>query len=416
MKHYDLIVAGGGITGTAAAISAAREGLSVLLIERTGSLGGAFSNQLVYPFIRRTIVLPDGSRTPINLGLYAEMAQRHKEMGGVSASGWQPEIFKITLDQMLTEAGAEVLFHTQLIDVSREGRLIKTIRVAGKSGIFELGADFFIDTTGDGDLMAYAGCAYQLGRESDGLCQPMTTCFRMSGVDLKKFREEHTHLIQLYQEAQERGEIENPRENILVFYGLSDHTLHLNTTRVVKHNPVDVWELSQAEIIARRQVLEMYHFLRKHSEACKNAVISSIASEVGVRESRKLKGVYILTGEDLKACTDFEDSIAVGNYDIDIHNPEGSGTYMYRLAPSEYYRIPYRCLLPRETDNLWVAGRCLSADHAAHSAVRVIPIVACMGEAAGCAAALAHQTGTNAHTLDVPALQSMLVRKGAKIH
>jgi hypothetical protein len=159
----------------------------------------------------------------------------------------------------------------------------------------------------------------------------------------------------------------------------------------------------------------MMNFLKENSKAFEKSSLVYIANHIGVRESRKLKGVHILTETELRACTDFEDTIALGNYDIDIHNPTGSGTYIFYFADGEYYRIPYRSLLPKEYDNMLVAGRCLSADHAAHSSVRVMPICACMGEAAGTALALAHKTGKNAHTVDINAVRSRLIEKGAAL-
>ena len=124
----------------------------------------------------------------------------------------------------------------------------------------------------------------------------------------------------------------------------------------------------------------------------------------------------VLTADELKQCVDFEDSIALGNYMIDIHNPDGVGTYRYRFQPEEYYRIPYRSLVPKEIDNMLVAGRCLSADHEAHSAVRIMPICACLGQAAGTAIAQAQHTGKTVHTVDISAVQSKLVANGAEIH
>ena len=415
VRHYDLIVAGGGLTGVAAAVSAAREGLRVLLIEKGGCLGGAMSHALVYPFMKHAMFTPEGKLRLLSAGIFAEMCNRHKDMGGTAGGAWQNEIFKIMLDDMTREAGVSVLFHTLILGATVEGRRLTAVQAVGKGGVTEYTADFFVDATGDGDLMAYAGCEYRLGRESDGLCQPMTTCFRMGGVDLQKFHEEKPALLEQYKALQASGEIRNTRENILTFTGLGKDILHLNTTRVVRHNPVDPADLSAAEMEARRQVLEMYNFLRTHSEACRDAFIVSVASEIGVRESRKLKGVHVLTGEELRACVAFPDSIALGNYEIDIHNPEGSGTYLYYFKPEEYFSIPYRALLPKETDNLLVAGRCLSADHEAHSAVRIMPICATLGEAAGVAAAVARQTGTNAHTVDVSLIQAKLVEKGAEI-
>ena len=209
--------------------------------------------------------------------------------------------------------------------------------------------------------------------------------------------------------------IKNPRENILIFTGLGENIIHFNTTRVVKHNPVSSFEITEAEIIARKQVYEMFKFLKEHSEACKNANLISIASHIGVRESRKLKGEHILTGEELRGLVNFEDTIALGCYGIDIHSPTGTGTTMYFFKAGEYYRIPYRSLLPKEYDNMLVAGRCLSANHEAHSAVRIMPTCATMGEAAGIAVSVAKKTATNTHSLDVKIVQKRLREVGAVI-
>ena len=416
MSEYNLIVIGGGLSGVAAAVCAAREGLKVLLVERMGCLGGAMSNCSVYPFMKHAIKYADGTKRILSAGIFAEMCKRHRELGGVSERGWQPEIFKIMLDRLVEEASVKVMFHTQLIDVVKEDRKISAVRLLGKHGIFEVTADYFIDASGDGDLMAYAGCEYQLGRESDGLCQPMTTNFRISGVDIEKYKEDKPRLQELFKRFNEEGKISVPRENMLINGNLGDGVLHFNSTRVVKMNPLDSIDLSLAEMEARRQVLEIYNFLRTNSDAFKNSTLVLIAPEIGVRESRKLKGVHVLTADELKQCVDFEDSIALGNYMIDIHNPDGVGTYRYRFQPEEYYRIPYRSLVPKEIDNMLVAGRCLSADHEAHSAVRIMPICACLGQAAGTAIAQAQHTGKTVHTVDISAVQSKLVANGAEIH
>lgn len=414
-KDYDLIVVGGGLTGVAAAVAASRQGLSVLLLEQDGSLGGAMSNSFVFPFMRYTY-WEDEKWNYLSAGIFKEMVERHRSIGGCSKYGWQPELIKMMLDDMIVEAGVDILFHTRVVNVVMDGRELKSVLAASKSGTLEIRAKFFIDASGDGELMALSGCAYQLGREEDNLCQPMTTCFRLSNVNMEKYYEEIPGLQKLYNEKQKTGEITNPRENMLIMGEVSRGVLHFNTTRIVKHNPVDPTELSRAEMEARKQVLELYNFLRQNSEAFRESAIVSVAQNIGVRESRKLLGVYVLTADDLKSLTIFDDSIALGNYDIDIHNPEGTGTYIYSFPKEAYYSIPYRSLLPRETDNLLVAGRCLSATHEAHSAVRIMPICTCMGEAAGVAAAQAVHTGKNAHTLDIHAVQQILEANGAKIH
>lgn len=402
---YDLIVTGGGVAGVAAAVSAAREGLRVLLVEQTGVAGGEMTNALVYPFMRYTL---RKSGRVIAAGLFAEMRRRWEAFG---ESSW--ETYKFVFDDMLTESGAEVLFHAQMFDVATDGRRITGISVATCAGKQDLHARMFIDATGDGELFALADCDCQLGRPEDGLCQPMTTCFRLGGVDVDRFKAEYPALEQRYRERQAAGQMTNPREDILVFYGLGEGIVHFNTTRVIRHDPTDPMSLSQAELLARRQVREMVSFLREESAACANCTLLSVANRIGVRESRKLKGVHVLTAEELKAGVRFPDTVALGNYGIDIHNPAGTGTVVQKLADEAYYCIPYRALLPKEYDNLLVAGRCLSATHEAQSAVRIMPTCICMGQAAGTAAAIARETGRSLSDVDIPTVQQKLTENGA---
>lgn len=408
MRKYNLIVVGGGISGVAAAVSAARQGMSVLIIEKSGNFGGAMSNSLVFPFM--TFTSKDEEKRLLSDGIFTEMRERFYKF---KESSW--EFFKFVFDDMITESGVDVLFHSTVFSAKTTDRKVEQISVATKTGVLEFEADFFIDTTGDGELIFMTGCDYQLGRESDNLCQPMTTCFRLGNVDVEMFRADRPRLFEVYNEYQKAGKIKNPRENILAFVGLGKDILHLNTTRIIKHNPVDAFEITKAEIEARRQVLEMFEFLKENSKACENAEIISIANHIGVRESRKLKGVHVLTANELKDSVDFEDSIAIGNYEIDIHNPTGTGTTIYSFDDGRYYRIPYRSLLPKEYDNMLVAGRCISAEHEAHSAVRIMPICACLGEAAGVAVAVAKKTGTNTHTVDIKAVREKLKELGAAI-
>ena len=417
MNKYDVIVVGGGLTGVAAAVSAAREGAEVLLVEQSGMLGGAMSVNLVYPFMRYWTKLP-GSEEIKNLsaGIFEEMCQRQSSyIPAENSTRFKPESFQILLDDMVAEAGVQMLFHATLCGANVEGREIKSILLATKAGLMEVSADSYIDATGDGDLMAFAGCQFQLGREADGLCQPMTTIFRMSGVDIEAFKADRPRLKVLYSQFKEEGKIQNPREDILVFFGLGEGILHFNTTRVIKLDPTDPFAVSQAEMIARKQVYEMYRFLKENSTAFKNAAICSTAISIGVRESRKLVGEHVLTVEELKNCTKFPDAIALGNYDVDIHNPEGAGTSHYYFADGEYYTIPYRSFLPKELDNLLVAGRCLSATHEAQASVRIMPICATMGQAAGSAAAVAKQTGVCVHDVDITKVQALLRKNGAAI-
>ena len=200
---------------------------------------------------------------------------------------------------------------------------------------------------------------------------------------------------------------------MLIFRTLHTGVQHFNSTRVVRLDPTDLFDVTKAEQEAREQVFELVQFLRENIEGYEHCELLSTAMETGVRESRMILGEYTLTGEDLVACTKFPDSIALGNYDIDIHNPEGSGTSHYYFPKGQYYTIPLRALQVKGMHNLLVAGRCLSATHEAQASVRIMPICCCTGEAAGVAAAVALQNGTGTGDVNVARVQDILRKNGA---
>lgn len=258
-----------------------------------------------------------------------------------------------------------------------------------------------------------AGCPTRLGRDSDHLCQPMTLCFRVANVDMEKFRANRDKITPLYQKLQKEGKIRNPREDVLMFFHPVKNVVHFNTTRVIKLNPVDPFDLTKAEMEAREQMLEMFEMLKNNIPGFENADITMSGPQIGVRESRMIIGEHVLTVEELKACTRFPDAIAAGNYDVDIHSPDGAGTSHYYFKEGEYYTIPYRSLLPKEADNLLVAGRCISSTHEAQASYRIMPIVTTLGEAAGVAASVACKAGVNAKEADVGRIQQVLRENGA---
>ncbi len=424
MKKYDIIVAGGGFAGAAAAIAAARQGRSVLLFDKSNCMGGAAANSLVFPFMPYTTNV-DGKKKRLSSGIFLEIQEKLDEMRLRTGetrhmdgrSAFSEEHLKLVLNRMALDSGVELLYHAYLCGTNTENGRIKSVTVATKSGNITLEADMFIDATGDANLAARAGCPYRLGREEDNLCQPMTLCFRVSNVDTEKFAEELPKMQELYKKLQSEGKIRNPRENILVFRNtVQKDVLHFNTTRIIKHDPTDPFDVTKAEIESREQVMEMFLFIKDNFASFENAELLSTAMEIGVRESRMIDGKHILTGKELVDCTKFYDSIACGNYDIDIHNPEGAGTSHHYFKDGEYYEIPYRSLVPQNIENLLVAGRCLSADHEAQASVRIMPIVCCLGEAAGVAASVAIKNGTNAENADIAEIQKILEENGAVIH
>lgn len=424
MKKYDVAVIGGGPAGAAASIAAARGGAKVLLIEKSNCLGGAACNALVQPFMEYTTKV-NGEKLRLCCGIFEEITTKLEKMQ-LEINGWKSkekplqffneEYLKVLLDRMVIGAGVELLFHTHLIDAESENGMVKSITISNKSGQEKIFADYFIDATGDADLAYKAGFSCRLGREKDRLCQPMTLCFRLGNVDTSKLDQaERKHINTLYQQFQQEGKIKNIRENVLMFNSTLDNVIHFNSTRIVKLNPTDAFDVTKAEIEAREQMMELYLFLKENSPAFKNACLTSSAPEIGVRESRMIDGEYLLTAEDLKACIKFKDSIALGNYDIDIHNPEGSGTSHYLFGDGEYYSIPYRSLVPKGAKNLLAAGRCISATHEAQASIRIMPIVYCLGEAAGTACALAKKEQVPVLKVDTNGLRQILKENGAAV-
>lgn len=420
MKNkYDIIVVGGGFAGAAAAISACRRGKSVLLIEKYNCMGGAACYDLVNPFMPYMTTDPEsGDRIDLSCGLFTEIVDRLRALGGARnekrSLPFNEEVLKYLLNTMAIESGVELLYQTYVTDVRKEGDKINAVKISNVSGNSEIEADCFIDATGDANLAVMAGCPYRLGRESDNLCQPMTLCFRLAGV--KGFDADvKARINALYTEYQASGRIKNPRENVLIFRTLVEDILHFNTTRVVKLDPTNAEDVTKAEITAREQVFEMYNFLRENFDEFKDSTLISTGIQIGVRESRMIEGEYVLTKEDLLSCARFDDSIAVCNYDIDIHSPDGSGTSHYYFPKGEYYAIPYRCLVPKNTANLLVAGRCVSADHDAQASLRIMPTCATLGEAAGVAASLVVENSCSVRDVDVDALRSILRENGAKV-
>ncbi len=419
MKNYDVIIIGGGFAGCAAALAASRNGCKVLLIEQSGALGGAANTCLINPFMpNRTKIHKENSETEIlelSRGIFAEICERLKDMDAITGNRFHEEYLKLILDDMLEEAGVDVLFHSTLCDVCVENEKLTGVTVITKSGKISFKASQYIDCTGDADLAVMSGCPYHLGRESDNLCQPMTLCFRIANVDEDEFftPECNEQRQAIYKRWQAEGKTSNPRENILLFRTTVKGVVHFNTTRVVRKNPVDPFDVSWAEREARRQMYDIYRMLKEELPSFRDAQIISSAAWIGARESRMIDGEHLLNEEELRNCTVFPDAIAAGNYDIDIHNPEGSGTSHYYFPDGEYYTIPYRSLVPKNIDNLLVAGRCISSTHEAQASYRIMPIVCCLGEAAGVGASVAVKNGCTPKDADIKEIQKILLDNGA---
>lgn len=420
MTNYDVIVVGGGFAGVAAAIAAAREGSKVLLLEQSGALGGAASTALVMPFMRyyTTLINDQGEHVALNLvrGIFQKIVDGMAEFGACrvkSTKEFNAEYLKVVLDRMLAEYEVDVLFHATLCGVKTDGRLLNEVSVATVGGVLNFTAKCFVDASGDGTLAAYAGASFQLGREEDGLCQPMTLCFRVSNVKWEEMGKQLGEMQKLYKQYHDEGKFKNHREDILLFKTVNKNEIHFNSTRVVKLNPTDAFEVSKAEIEAREQMLELFDFLKTNFSSFADACIIVSGPSIGIRESRMIVGEHRLTGKELIDITKFEDAIAAGNYDIDIHNPEGAGTSHHYFKAGTYYTIPYRSLVAADFDNLLVSGRCISCDHQAQASIRIMPICCATGEAAGVGAAMVAKNDCVAKDVDVTEVQKILKENGA---
>jgi hypothetical protein len=441
----DVLVVGGGPAGLGAALGAAQAGARVVLAERYGFLGGNATAALVMPLMSfhtahptkekkgATTLLPTdhGPGEAIIAGVLKTLLEKLVKAGGAIepslATGYvvpfDPEWFKLIALELLDEAGVHFVFHafaSGVLGTQRvEGAVFET-----KSGPLAIRARVTIDCTGDGDVAVQAGAPSEVGR-ADGLVQPMTLMFRVVEFQREKFeayvaknpkqwRGVHG-LWDLVREATQAGQLRLPREDILFFATPHEEEVSVNSTRVTRVLGTDVWDLSFAEWASRRQMRQIAEFLRRYVPGFEESYVAQSGVQVGVRETRRVLGDYQLTADDVLAARKFDDAIARGAYPIDIHNPAGSGTVLKRLPPGEAYDIPLRSLMPRSTEGLIVAGRCISGTHEAHSSYRVMPIVMATGQAAGACAALAARHGVMPREVAAGEVQRELARQGASL-
>lgn len=375
----EVLVVGGGLAGVAAAVTAARMGAETLLVERAGSLGGMATTGLVPPAFNRVL----------SEGIVAEFCRRLEQLGG-RAQMWNPEIMKHVLLEMMRESGARLMLYSLAVDAIVKDNVIRGVIVRNKAGAQAILARMVIDCTGDGDVAAWAGAPFEIGRGRDDETQTQTLVFLLGNVDTAKVVAAREEIPDLAREARRNRELRTPfaagaaiQPVIVGEHGV----VNVNSINVPEVSGLKIEDLTYAHAECQREALELVDFYRKHVPGCEDCYLLSTAEFLGVRETRRIVGEYVLTGEEVLAGAQFPDGIARGFYAIDIHSPDGTGDAA-GAHPSVPYEIPYRCLVPRAVDNLLVAGRCISADHVAHGSLRVMGTTMPLGEAAGCAAAL----------------------------
>jgi hypothetical protein len=435
----DVVVVGGGTTGPIAAISAARQGKRVVLIERFGSLGGNLTLGLN--------TKPSGALVG---GLPLEIWNLARSVGGAGedyvavvknggvkiASPCDPEIMKILLTRLCADSGVQILFETVVSKPVLEGRTVTGVIVENKSGRHFVAGKVVIDCSADADIATRAGAPYVLGSGGkEAAMQPVSMYFTMDQVDLRRLADWArtnddiparaipdtaagldyglwlTGFNKSLRRFQDETGVMLQRDNITL--KTADGRMYVNGTRVTGVDVFDPVQFTRAVLECYRQIEGVARYLRERVPGFERARIETIAPVLGVRETRHIIGEYTLTGADSVNGTRFADSIAADASALDIHEPRGADVDFRGLPP---YEIPYRCLLPQQVEQILVAGRCISADHAAHARSRNMPACMATGQAAGVAAAVAINERVTVRNVPVAKVQHHLRKLGMPLH
>lgn len=418
LAEVDVLVCGGGPAGTGAAVGAAKAGAKTLLIERHGFLGGMATAGLVVPHFN----------PHHNGGLNTEMIAHLTERGAWGAEyfkiSFDPEIWKHVSERLVLASGSDILFHTFAVAALMEGNRLRGAVVETKSGRFAILAKVVVDCTGDGDVAARAGATFEKGRPQDGLMQPMTMMFRLSGVNWVQTPKKT--MWDIVQDAIERTghHFRLPYEYPHAIHLPNPGEVAVQLVHVRRVDGTNVRDLTRAEIEGRRQTLAVFDFLQEHVKEFSEARLVETATQIGVRETRRIMGDYVLTAKDVLNGQSFEDTVATVTFPMDIHDPSGLGhmegdTNDLGLDGSGgrrgMYDIPFRCLLPRGLEQILVAGRCISGTFEAHASYRVKGPCVAMGQAAGAAAALSATKDIPVRDVPIDDLRLYLSEQGFTI-
>lgn len=408
----EVLVVGSGPAGIAAALASARNGADTMLVEQYATLGGVSTTGLMSHWT--------GS---VNSRLYRELLERSAQLNEGEYRDRidkyiDPEKLKFLYLTMLREAGVRVQLYTFASDAIVEKGRLKGIVTESKSGREAIFAKVVVDATGDGDVAAKSGAAFQLGREEDGRMQPVTLMFKVAGVDYSRavFPGSFETLVDTEKgelQALARQHISHPAGHVLLYRSTLPGVVTCNMTNATGIDGTKAEDLTQAEFLCRRQMWEILNYLREYVPGYEHCYIISSGSFMGVRETRHFRGLYTLTQEDILSARNFPDWVVRdAHFNFDVHNITGAGLdptgSQAHFSQKKGYDIPYGCLVPEKMDGLLLSGRNISGTHMAHSNYRVMPICAALGEAAGTAAALAAEKGVEPRMLPVKEIQQRL--------
>ena len=405
-KNYDVIIVGGGPAGCAAAIAAGRQGVKTLVIETGSCLGGMATSG----FVSKWAPMTDKEKL-IYRSIPVEIVSRYKKAAGIEEEKWDwiplyPEILKIVYDEMLAEAGVQVLFDSSVVDTVMEDGKIKCLIIANKKGLTPYTADAYVDCSGDADVAAQCGVKWEMGGD-DGHIQPASLCFVIGNVDLSK----QTWPVLgsnpkdgLWAKVKEEGKYPQLFKHFIVAKQ-GNGLLWANAGHINGLDSTDPEQVSAAYVKGRQLAQGYLAALKEYEpEAFKDAVIVTTAPKMGNRESRRIEGDYRFTVDDYFARRSFDDEVCRNSYWLDCHGKSSQGIKIYaaenRYGPGDSHGIPWRCMLPVGVENLLVAGRTISMDRMALASIRVMPNCMGMGEAAGIGAAIASKKKITTREID----------------
>jgi len=427
--EYEVAVLGGGPAGIAAAVAAARAGRRTLLVERYGFLGGMGTAAGVTNFCGLHANV-HGEMHRVVRGVASDLLARidrldglnkpHLILGKILAQAYDTAAYKIAADDLLAQHDVDILFHALGAGVAMQDETrVNALFVETKAGRQAICADIFIDCSGDGDLAAWAGARYEVGDSHGHMLYP-SMMFRLNGIDPAKAGDAWRTIPQLMERAEASGTHKFPRKAAIVRPQRSPIEWRVNFTQLKRDdgsaiNGLEPDDLTRGEIDGRRQAVEAFQFLRT-VPGFENSYIVDLPPQLGIRETRRVVGLYQLSGDDVLGCASFDDSIGVNGWPMEVHV---AGDVIFKFPPIPesrgYNELPYRMLVPEGVDNLLVAGRCASMTHDGQSAARVSGACFAMGEAAGTAAALALSGNTPPRDIAIEKLQQALKQQGAFI-